>query len=63
VALEGCGKADAALAAYEESLRLQPDLLDAHRNAALLYADIGDQKMAIRHFSAFRRLGPKMPRE
>lgn len=63
VALEGCGKVDAALAAYEESLRLQPDLLDAHRNAALLYADTGDQKMAIRHFSAFRRLGPKMPRE
>jgi tetratricopeptide (TPR) repeat protein len=55
-ALEGLGDADGALASYEEALRLQPDLPDAHRNAALLYADVGKQQMAIRHFSAFRRL-------
>ena len=56
VALEGIRDVDAALASYEEALRLQPDLLDAHRNAALLYADAGQPQMAIRHFSAFKRL-------
>ena len=56
VALEGVRDVPAALASYEEALRLQPDLLDAHRNAALLYVDSGQPQMAIRHFSAFKRL-------
>ena len=42
--------------AYKEALALQPDLADAHQNAALLYAQLGDKQLAIRHFSAFRRI-------
>jgi len=56
VALEALGRRREALAAYRECLRLAPALADAHQNAALLYAEEGDKKMAIRHFSAFRRL-------
>jgi hypothetical protein len=29
---------------------------DAHQNAALLHADIGEKQLAVRHFSPFRRL-------
>jgi tetratricopeptide (TPR) repeat protein len=59
VALEDLGRVVAALASYEECLRLQPDFADAHQNAALLYAQDGQKQMAIRHFSAFRRLQPR----
>jgi tetratricopeptide (TPR) repeat protein len=56
VALEGVGRTHEALSAYESALALQPDLADAHQNAALLYAERGDKQLAIRHFSAFRRI-------
>jgi tetratricopeptide (TPR) repeat protein len=56
VALEGIGRRAEALASYEAALALRPDLADAHQNAALLYAELGDKQLAIRHFSAFRRL-------
>ena len=56
VALEGVGRTRDALVAYEAALALQPDLADAHQNAALLYAQLGDKQLAIRHFSAFRRI-------
>lgn len=56
VALEAMGRNDEALAAYEQSLVLDPLLLDAHQNAALLYSEMGQPQMAIRHFSAYRRL-------
>ncbi|BEP64956.1 hypothetical protein GmRootV213_55100 (plasmid) [Variovorax sp. V213] len=56
VALEGAGRIQDALASYEKALQLQPDLADAHQNAALLYAELGHKQLAIRHFSAFRRL-------
>jgi regulator of sirC expression with transglutaminase-like and TPR domain len=48
-----------ALKSYEECLRLQPDLGDAHQDAALLYARAGQKQLAIRHFSAYRRLQPR----
>lgn len=56
VALEALGQTTHALASYEECLRLQPDIADAHHNAALLYAQGGEKQLAIRHFSAYRRL-------
>ncbi|MBN8750923.1 MAG: tetratricopeptide repeat protein [Variovorax sp.] len=56
VALEAIGRKGEALAAYEQSLILDPLLLDAHQNAALLYSEIGQPLLAIRHFSAYRRL-------
>ncbi|MGJ7523348.1 tetratricopeptide repeat protein [Variovorax sp. LT1P1] len=56
VALEGIGQKRTALVSYEAALRLQPDLADAHQNAAILYAELDDKQLAIRHFSAFRRL-------
>ena len=56
VALEAVGRTGEALASYEASLLLQPDLADAHHNAALLYAQDGEKQLAIRHYSAYRRL-------
>lgn len=56
VALEALGQTAEALEDYEASLRLQPDLADAHYNAALLYDQRGDKQLAIRHLSAYRKL-------
>lgn len=56
VALEALQHRAEAVEAYEQALRLQPELADAHQNAALLYAQMGQDQLAIRHFSAYRRL-------
>jgi len=56
VALEDQGRPMEALAAYNVSLQLAPDLADAHYNAARLHEQLGDAKNAVRHFSAYRRL-------
>ena len=41
------GRNDEALAAYEQSINLDPQLLDVHKNAALLYSEMGQPQMAI----------------
>lgn len=56
VALEALQRSAEAVEAYERALQLQPELADAHQNAALLYAQLGQDQLAIRHFSAYRRL-------
>ena len=56
VALEDLGRAREALRHYEASLRIAPDLADAHYNAARLCEALGEQSRAIRHYSAYRRL-------
>ncbi len=56
VALEALGRTAQALVSYEACIALQPELADAHHNAALLYAQSGEKQLAIRHFSAYRRL-------
>ena len=56
IALEDQGRLAEALASYNTSLRLAPDLADAHFNAARLHEQLGDAKKAVRHLSAYRRL-------
>ena len=45
-----------ATASYERSLELDPTLADAHYNLGRLREQMGDQRGALRHFSAYRRL-------
>lgn len=56
LALEDLHRDDEALAAYEACLRLAADFADAHFNAARLYEQHGNGQLALRHFSAYRRL-------
>ena len=56
LALEDLRRDDEALAAYETCLRLAADFADAHFNAARLYEQRGNGQLALRHFSAYRRL-------
>ncbi len=59
VALEDLERYREALMAYDRCLTLDPGLGDAHFNAARLHDHLGDEKKAIRHFSAYRRLQDK----
>lgn len=56
IALEDQGEHAQALSSYERCLSLDPSLADAHFNAARLYEHLGDIQMALRHFSAYKRL-------
>lgn len=56
LALEDLGRATDALAAYEACIALADDFADAHFNAARLYEQLGRNQLALRHFSAYRRL-------
>jgi tetratricopeptide (TPR) repeat protein len=46
------GRAAAAQEAYEEALRLDPDLISGHYNLALLFQQRGEGRKAMRHFRA-----------
>ncbi len=56
VALDHLERLPEAVAAYEHSLALDPRLADAHYNLARLREQLGDQRGALRHFSAYHRL-------
>jgi tetratricopeptide (TPR) repeat protein len=56
LALEDLHRNDEAIAAYESCLRAAGDFADAHFNAARLYEQRGNGQLALRHFSAYRRL-------
>jgi len=56
IALEDLQRPSEALARYEACLKLAPDFLDAHHNAAKLCEMLGDRQGALRHYSAYRRL-------
>jgi tetratricopeptide (TPR) repeat protein len=56
LALEDLRRYNDALAAYEACIALAEDFADAHFNAARLYEQLGRNQLALRHFSAYRRL-------
>jgi tetratricopeptide (TPR) repeat protein len=56
VALDHLQRLDEAAASYERSLALDPTLADAHFNLAQLHKEAGDERGALRHYSAYRRL-------
>jgi tetratricopeptide (TPR) repeat protein len=56
VALDHLERLPEAIASYERSLALDPMLADAHYNLGRLQEQIGDQRGALKHFSAYRRL-------
>ncbi|MFI4927616.1 MAG: tetratricopeptide repeat protein [Burkholderiales bacterium] len=56
VALDHLERLDEAAAGYERSLELDPGLADAHFNLACLHRQAGDERRALRHYSAYRRL-------
>jgi tetratricopeptide (TPR) repeat protein len=56
VALDHLERLPEAAASYEKSLALDPSLADAHYNLGRLREQIGDQRGALQHFSAYRRL-------
>jgi tetratricopeptide (TPR) repeat protein len=56
VALDHLERLDEAMAAYERSLALDSALADAHYNLGQLHQQAGDERGALRHFNAYRRL-------
>lgn len=56
VALDHLDRTEDATASYERSLALDPNLADAHYNLAQLRQEAGDERAALRHYNAYRRL-------
>ncbi|MEO6079604.1 MAG: tetratricopeptide repeat protein [Steroidobacteraceae bacterium] len=56
VALEDLGRTEEAISVYGRVIELDPDFSDAHHNLALLWQQAGDQRRAVRHWNAYRRL-------
>jgi tetratricopeptide (TPR) repeat protein len=56
VLLEDLERENEAAVAYREALAQDPALADAHFNLARLYEQAGNQKDALRHLLAYRRL-------
>jgi tetratricopeptide (TPR) repeat protein len=59
IALEDLDRPAEALARYAECVARDPAFADAHFNAARLHQQLGHAQLAVRHFSAFRRLQAK----
>jgi tetratricopeptide (TPR) repeat protein len=56
VALDHLEQLEDAAASYQRSLEIDPTLADAHFNLARLHQEAGDERGALRHYSAYRRL-------
>jgi len=49
-----------ALQAYEQALRIDPDMADCHYNMGLLYEALKKPKQALRHMAQYRKLTHKL---
>lgn len=56
VALEDLGRSEEAIAAYSRAIDMDKTYTDAHHNIARLYQEAGNQRRALRHWNAYRRL-------
>jgi len=56
VALEDLGNTEEAITTYTRVLELDRRHADAHHNLARLWQQAGDQRRAVRHWNAYRRL-------
>jgi hypothetical protein len=56
VVYEDAGDSAAAIERYRQAVYASPDFADAHFNLARLFEAAGQQREALRHWSAFRKL-------
>lgn len=56
VALEDLGRNDEAIATYLRAIDMDSTYTDAHHNIARLYQEAGEQRRALRHWNAYRKL-------
>lgn len=56
VALEDLGESQQAVTAYARAVAMDEDHADAHHNLARLCQEAGDDRRALRHWNAYRRL-------
>lgn len=56
IALEDQGRLEDAVESYEQCVKVDPALADAHFNLGRLQEHLGDAQGALRHFSTYRRL-------
>lgn len=56
VVMEDLGRIGDAIASYLRCVALDPSMADAHFNVARLFQHEGDERRALRHLSAYRRL-------
>jgi tetratricopeptide (TPR) repeat protein len=56
VALDDLGRTGEAVATYTRVLELDGGYMDAHHHLARLWEQLGDQRRAVRHWNAYRRL-------
>ena len=54
---EDQARSDEAIILYKQALAIDPGMADAHCNLGLLYESLGREREAVRHLSAYRKLG------
>ena len=59
VVLQGQGKADDALAAYEDSIRKSPEYAEAYHNSGILLNALGRPEEAVEKFKKVIELNPE----